>query len=567
MLSSTTAQRLLPYASGEISTILFRASEEFSNHIINQPDSKAILAKWPSLSSDSACTLASSITDPDLLDTILIKERRKTVLRMIANNKALSLVSRAFLYQTSLITQDSDLRSYVLKEMPAKYFVEMVTNDQLVRSSTNNSLILQKISEAEDVNLTIKFLETQEPNYLLQLITYNVGLVLKVGKKMNFDFSGKEFRVNRYGNRSNDKPISAKEVKELYHLVNNPRYDEFFIDLLGGDIDILSTISEKLVITALKNLHTYGAKEVQICEDLGILEHLANNSQPDDETAAELLLMKIDPAKAGKTILEHPNQELAIKWALKDFDSFLKMEKINTRSLNSFIVRNIKELGLEKYWQLYKLTGEKDISANFYDHVLREGYSEKAFVASIPNDLLEKLISLPSEFDFISFLDRVSHELSYDRRRISIAVVMDSMGRSYSRSQLKEQETDVKAIKMLHADGHKDFLLELLNKGRLSEEATTLIGEYIRSDKEMLAKACSILNNSRNNDLIVSLVDMIAPPNGWSSLTRSPDVAHAAYLYLESQLKEDISAWETALTLFDDWTGNLPALASAAKTI
>lgn len=124
MLSSTTAQRLLPYASGEISTILFRASEEFSNHIINQPDSKAILAKWPSLSSDSACTLASSITDPDLLDTILIKERRKTVLRMIANNKALSLVSRAFLYQTSLITQDSDLRSYVLKEMPAKYFVE-----------------------------------------------------------------------------------------------------------------------------------------------------------------------------------------------------------------------------------------------------------------------------------------------------------------------------------------------------------------------------------------------------------------------------------------------------------
>jgi hypothetical protein len=567
MLSSTTAQRLLPYASGEISTILFRASEEFSNHIINQPDSKAILAKWPSLSSDSACTLASSITDPDLLDTILIKERRKTVLRMIANNKALSLVSRAFLYQTSLITQDSDLRSYVLKEMPAKYFVEMVTNDQLVRSSTNNSLTLQKISEAEDVNLTIKFLETQEPNYLLQLITYNVGLVLKVGKKMNFDFSGKEFRVNRYGNRSNDKPISAKEVKELYHLVNNPRYDEFFIDLLGGDIDILSTISEKLVITALKNLHTYGAKEVQICEDLGILEHLANNSQPDDETAAELLLTKIDPAKAGKTILEHPNQELAIKWALKDFDSFLKMEKINTRSLNSFIVRNIKELGLEKFWQLYKLTGEKDISANFYDHVLREGYSEKSFVASIPNDLLEKLMSLPSEFDFISFLDRVSHELSYDRRRISIAVVMDSMGRSYSRSQLKEQETDVKAIKMLHADGHKDFLLELLNKGRLSEEATTLIGEYIRSDKEMLAKACSILNNSRNNDLIVSLVDMIAPPNGWSSLTRSPDVAHAAYLYLESQLKEDISAWETALTLFDDWTGNLPALASAAKTI
>ena len=567
MLSSTTAQRLLPYSSAEVSNILFRASEEFSNTIKNQPDSQVILTKWPTLSSDSACTIVTSITDPELLDKILLKERRKTVLRKIAMNQALSLVSRVYLYQFSLTSNDNDLKAYSLKGLPPEHFIEMATNDNLIRSSTNSHLIFQKISDANNVDLTINYLKTQEPNHILNLIPYNINLVLKVSKAINYDFSGKDIRVNRYGNRSNEKQNSVCDVKELYSLINNPRYDEFFIDLLGGEIDAVSQISKSLVITALRNLHSYSEKEILICEELDILDHLAENSQPESEAAAEMLLNKIDLSKAGKTILEHPNQDLSIKWALKDFAAFLKIEKANSRSLNSFILRNIKELGLEKFWQLLKVSGEKDISSNFYEAFLREGYSSREFIESIPIEILGKQRSLPSDFDFLTFLERIERELDRDQRKICVEVILESMGRSYSRSELREKLIDVKAIKILHADGHKNTLLELLNKGRLSEEATSLIGDYIRQDPEMLTKACSLLTNSRNNEIIVSLVDMVSPSNGWSSLIRSPDVAQAAYNYLESKLEGDVNAWETALTLFDDWTGTLPALASAAHNI
>ena len=567
MLSSTTAQRLLPYASSEVSTLLFKACEEFLNPITNQPDSNVILSKWSSLSSESACTVAGSITDPDLLDKILLKERRKTVLRVIASNLALSLVSRTYLYQISLITNDSDLKAYVLNNMPNEIFVEMATNDNLLRSSTNTNMVLQKISDANNIELTIKFLATQEPDYIVNLIPYNIGLVLAVGKKMNFDFSGKEIRTSRYGGRANVKTPNIEEIKDLYTLLNNSRYNDFFIDLLESNLEKLALVSSKLVAASIKRLHVYSIADVKVCIELNLLEHLAENSQPEDSSAAELLLSNIPLELAGKTILEHPDPEKAILWALKDFPAFLEMGKANNRSLTSFINRNFKKLGLVKFWQLVRILDDKEISTNFYELAIKEGFTSAEFISSIPTDLLPTFKSLPSEFDFLTFLERVENEIDLGGRKKPIEVVLSSIGRSYARDEEKEETVDVKAVKMLFADGHKNSLLEILNKGRISEKANKLIGDYIRNDSEMLSLAGSVLSNHRNNNIIVNLIDLISPANGWVSLTRNPDVAQAAYNYLESNLSGNLQSWETTLTLFDDWTGTLPALVLAAKNI
>ena len=133
MLSPRVASQMLSVAEGPAVDILFKQAQELY-FLKDSPSDDLVLNQWPRLDSDSAIVLARAIKNSSVLDTILLKEKRITVLRTIAGNNFLSEVSRLYLFQVGLIRSDRDLTFAAAKGFGVNSIMEMVKNDKSVSS-------------------------------------------------------------------------------------------------------------------------------------------------------------------------------------------------------------------------------------------------------------------------------------------------------------------------------------------------------------------------------------------------------------------------------------------------
>jgi hypothetical protein len=94
------------------------------------------------------------------------------------------------------------------------------------------------------------------------------------------------------------------------------------------------------------------------------------------------------------------------------------------------------------------------------------------------------------------------------------------------------------------------------------EEAKKYVSQY----KDIFAKE---IVNSRESDRAIWLsevVDIIKPASGWGAI-RGSSITAAAMDYLDSNMSQENAHWESALCLYESWTGTLPELIKVSKQL
>ena len=62
------------------------------------------------------------------------------------------------------------------------------------------------------------------------------------------------------------------------------------------------------------------------------------------------------------------------------------------------------------------------------------------------------------------------------------------------------------------------------------------------------------------------MVDIIRPTSGWGAV-RGSSITSAAMDYLDTNMSNEKAHWESALCLYESWTGTLPELIKVSKQL
>ena len=144
------AERLFITANKTAVDILFPYIREINYQPKNTPSGKEIISRWKSLPANTAINIAVAIKDPEILDALAEKEKRKTVRCAIARNKNLHPVTRFYYFQESLVNNDHDLRNAVLSSIGPDELLFYMQDENVARNYRKISSILSDIIDKKD---------------------------------------------------------------------------------------------------------------------------------------------------------------------------------------------------------------------------------------------------------------------------------------------------------------------------------------------------------------------------------------------------------------------------------
>ena len=568
MISATSASKLLPYAKGKINDSLFAIADDLS-YLGSQPSSEMVLNRWGKIPAESAVHIASILEDSTLIDNILQKEKRITVLRSLALNKKVSYPSRIYLLQYGLILGDHELKSNAVKGFTPNELLAILHEDQRLQYVTNGNTVLEAVSQADDEDLKLKFLAANNGEYLYKLTYINLKDALYFGEKIGFawdDPNGE--RINRYYARPN--PDATVEDLKAFLKVSKGKNTINFLHLITeGDLDIAYKVSEELFEYSLKNKNEFTLNDFKLLEKINYLEAISKfRLNPADESSADLYIEKMGAKNSIKVILEHPNNLSTLKYIKENFDQILigLTESDMASKFFMYFNRNLFEFGFERAVKLYQSFPEKDYSQRLLDHMCKTGKSTEYILENLPSELLGRISEIPTEFNLELLLDRVIKEFSGSLKVKLLLAIIDSANRTYRRDYDADKVT-LRAITGLYDEGAFNEIIELIQRDRLEEQSLDLAINFAKNNSSMQVMLGNLGKNMRNTQVIVKLIDIVEPKQGWGEMLRYDSVAEKVYKYLESELQSNLSWWETAFTLLDDWQETLPKLVATAKTL
>ena len=560
MISKNTANNFLSVAQGDNIDFFFKAASEIHGQLKQQPTSEQIWARWNQFSSENLLSLIPNISDSDLLDKILIKEKRKTVLRTIAANSNLSLVSRMYLYQHSFTSDDYELRNLVLQFMEADFYIALALEDSSLSNHRNTNLTFSKLAEVSSEELVKQYFTVNGTEHLSVFATHNMGLANKIAKELDYQKSS-DGNTLRYGRKGNQiKEPTVDEYREFLSIFSSPEAVSYVVNRCDGDLKLLAHIDSNLLKEYFKQKSDFTLEDVELAETYNLIPDLAKISHSTDSMeAAERLINLAGPTNCRKLILNHPDRRKAIEWFKANYQEMLMPLEQNSYKVTQFADEFCEELGLESFWEIYDKFNEQNLSGATLELLNKNGFSYPMIIKAMPLRFVSKIKHFPNSFDYSALYSRYN-EIEEHRVKVSfLETILENIVPRYGDDPYKEEDLVLNLIPDLYEVGAKDTILNLLYRRNINDKASTLIYNIIRNDPEMLEN--SVKNFSyRSSESLKGIIDLIAPKQGWGSMLRSRDITETIYDYLAIHLGDDQSKWETAFTVFDDWKGTLPEL-------
>lgn len=557
---SKTAERFLPVADGDVVDFFLKKSSYIPSKLTSSPSEKAVMDVWQKLSADDLISLVRSINDANILDKVLVKEKRKTILRAIAENENLSQISRFYLYQLSIKFKDNELKESSLRYMDSRFLVESAINDSEFYNNIRINIFIDKLAHLGDVEISKKYFSKYGTEYLWRVATLNMELGVKLATELNYQHSEDNYSRYSIRNINREEIISRDYLKEYLNYFPSDASRSIVIELLDEKSDEIAKVSKDLLKYHIKNARYLSLEDILVAEKFDLIEELYNNQRiPDSEEAIDKLISLIGVERSGYLIIQHPNQEKSLAYFTKNYDSVIKNYKGSTNTLFRYVEEHINEIGIANFWKIAELNFQGENLNGILTRLTKRGVNPQSLVEEIPTSLISKVRNLPSEINMELLYERAINSDDLNEVKSNLIIILDTIIPRYEDIDPNNVNVIKLIFSQLHKLGMQKELVEYFQREGLNSEVREFVSEIIRTNPDVLESL--IKNGSRiNYSSFINLIDIISPEHGWSSMLRHEEVVESIFTYLKKNLGRDLNKWETAFTLFDDWRGTLPQL-------
>ena len=558
MIEPATAERLLPYAKGEALELLFARTPTLDYGIGSAPSREAVISKWPSLSSDDACSIVEVVTDPTLLDWILLKDRRKSVRREIGNNKHLHPVSRLFLLQSALISKDDDLAEYAMSGFPARDLVAMYLDDPNLPVDIH--ALADKLIELRDVELTLT-VKDAAGELILHIITredilFGLDVAEAAGIPVSYLIKWSNLRYPI----TNDE-YSADDLRRILAALGDERGIPFVAGLAGDDIEKMIATNPRVAAYSLNQLDHIGADVATFCieRDLVTSLRLGEAALTDD---ALTVLIEADVWRENPTVLlQHPDRNRVLAMIGHDLAVVLAgaVAQGSGPAAGEWLASVADRFSPAALWDLVAVAG---IRANSrFVRALSPTTDEVALYRAVPDNLLTALEDLPDKADLSDLLERSSRQPASVRQHVTLLVL--------GSSRTREVQDDIidDAVDAMVSVFNDDAIVSWLQAKPGTRPSTQELNSLVARHPEVIARIAErkgVLG--RYISATPAIVALMRPANGWGAFVAQTG-AEEVYTVLSQIIGDAHELWEPALTLFDSWTGSLEELMATARAL
>jgi hypothetical protein len=556
MSQDSNFERLLSMASGPAVDILFKKTNSIGYGIKNLPSEYLIEEKWKTLSVDSANTLAIKINNPILIDKLLIKEKRKTIKRSLASNKALSRETRLYLLQEALIESDRELATYSLNGFPLCEVLEMLSADESLQSYVNYDSIFKSGESPLDLDSLSYYLSKLSSRSLNGFLNkalsnnFNLGVqLIRLSGIDKYDYSGYQ--------RLNLESATLESIQTFLGFLSEKHASEFLYKCWDENPSYLRSMGkeaiEKIVplicnlnMEMIKTLHEYNIldtvlksnrsvrydtdKDVEYILSLGIsidskVSLLLNNHHLFDE-----LDWEIEPALIAKLGFElYP--DLTVNW------------------LNS----NYGKMDLKFIIETLDLYPNNSINARTLTSIARSyDISIDKLISMVSDKVLLNLDTLPRIEDYQPLILRLEKLKGFPTLDLYESALNNEKNTNIFSFSIAKKLLDLEPSKLY------DWLR--------SVEQSKELEEFILSNEEAILKILSSTPKLINCDWVIFVIDKIYLKNGLNGIY-ADNLLDSIMKYLSIKLESNKDYWENALSLINNWSGTLNELAEASKNL
>jgi hypothetical protein len=555
------AERLFITANKTAVDILFPYIREINYQPKNTPSGKEIISRWKSLPANTAINIVTAIKDPEILDALAEKEKRKTVRCAIARNKNLHPVTRFYYFQESLVNSDHDLRNAVLSSIGPDELLFYMQDEDVAINYRKISSILSDIIDKKDYKVVANYkanLSDQKFDAIANgLLSKNADVALEI-----FDFckiSIENLKISPNPNRITSNDINT--WRKLYSIDKEGVTDSLLYHY-RDDAKKLAEIDEKLISSILGN-HNYDLDAVMILAEHNLLNKLMDQNPKLSEDAIKFIIdQPVDLRNKSKAIILCEDYEYSLG-KIEDFELFSESLSLHEKPQRvfSWIHNAAKLLGKDRCLSLINTLTKNDNKGNI--ELTFRSISNLAadldiknsdFIIMLSDNSINKITSFPQLEDVDNVIMRIKengNDAIYKRLAISI------LENNYNNESKFIDEILEIAIKSRDFDTIFNWLSKIT-----IEEAKKYVSQY----KDIFAKE---IVNSRESDRAIWLsevVDIIKPASGWGAI-RGSSITAAAMDYLDSNMSQEKAHWESALCLYESWTGTLPELIKVSKQL
>jgi SHS2 domain-containing protein len=559
-VDSRLADRLIPFANNEALSVLFKYSDELPLNDTQNVSSELVLSRWPKLSAVAASNVARCLKDPNLIDKICEKEKRKSVRLALASNPNTSEPTLLFLLQEALRNTDWEITTRVLDSFNDDVILEMVINDQALDHRTYSRRAVKALVNTSKSELVRAYLaKVDRPSYIVsQMLEEDFEKAYNILLEIEYDLKKVDWQRVRIRD--------CESIEILRSLYDNTSKDSGLVDLLlylyQDEPKKLAEINVSLLKELLKERSVHiTAEHVTVFQEHGLISELIKNqrsrSSIDKEVAEGIDLSLLD--KDAKVVLSliHPDPSKAAS-LVGDKEDYLRAFSTNdSRTMQAnWVNKVIPYLPLSKSIDLIESISSKGLGVmtlESFAETLKVDMEE--FLRLVSDQILKNLDSLPSTLPVSAVIENVISRGDEAKTK--------AYGLLLRNFELNDSEfTEV--ISYLIKGNNSDLIAEWLPNA--SEDKVRILKEI---DKDLLLESFHKIQSSRRHSITWynEVITLIAPTQGWGSVVlQSRSASEAAMRYLTSNVTNP-SHWEIVLGMFSAWTGTLEQLLHFAKKV
>lgn len=555
-VATPTAERLISNATGVALDILFRSARDFS-HLAAAPSSELVLARWSTLTAQAAIAVATKLTDPELIDRIATKEKRKTVRVALAGNRAAHEVTRLYYIQEGLRHHDYDILTAAIHALPLETLLDYCEHDESFRRNTNYSVVVADLMARADAELVRRYLDIIEPssrNHVVQkMLAGDTGVALDLLEAIGYDL--KTVELSRYNSFNLDDLNTFRRLLD----VSGSHVYGAIIEKYASDPKVLASLNPKLLelIPAGTRIHL-DVDNAKVFTDHNMIHVLArcNLRYPEDDAVEVVLAHTTDPVLRALFMTMHNNPAL-FNDEFADPAEFVRnaIASQSDTDIMQWLMSKATSLGMTTTVALLEalLASAPDVRIGNQVRTLSGefGISVDALLEMLPDQVFEKIASLPQVRNHRRLLERGSTVGNKGRMALIILDGQDDV----------EPAVAYECVDMLIALGQHTQVQDWL-----SGQPAELVEPVIARHRDVIAGYLSERPSLHRSPWVSEMVDVIRAPRGWAA-HRSSGLIESAFRYLDEAIGQDAKIWETSLTLFDEWTGTLDELVAAARSL
>lgn len=558
-VTRSTAERLLPYAKGPALEILFREAQDIRLNPGQTPSTELIIKRWERLSADSAVNVASVLTDTMAFDKICLREKRKTVRRAIAGNAHVHPVTRLFLLQEGLRTDDWDLISASLNSMAPTELLSTISGDRSLLRRVGTRVVCAAMLSCDDDNVVREVLDSLGERESLIGMLFDNDLEAAVTL---LDRLGLPIVISRIRSIAIRPNVSVGVIRRILDAAGD---NHDFRALVANQIGSVAKVAEvdPTLLTLLDLRWGIDDETTKVFVANGAGSHLIRSladARRLSPSSVELLASAVTNESDRAIVAFYSPDPVKSAAMVTDPVHFEPMARRNqNRGYVQWLLNVAPHLSQDKLLGLVAHLRFDSVSGNLLGRVAEAaGTTVKELLQNLPNAVLLKHDSLP---DGITRADIVALASSLDPAVVTHFFTL--MLGIHSDVAVEDEEAYVAAAKHLLATEKRD-VVALWASAAPRSVVVKLAGEH----QALLAQIYDGLPNNKRYrvDWVDLVVDTLAPSNGWGSVSQDK-LTSAAMGLLHERIGDDATLWETTLTLYERWTGTLDSLVEAARKL